>query len=588
MASFSQWKDIEAIARAVESARPRLIHIVREIWRHERSADRKLCPCKCGSRKAIRVEVRPHLQVLIDRVTGERRVRREHNAAAFDRLAARADRIEMPFRCYQEQIAAVLDRKHKVIGLFGGNRSGKSEAAVHFLVDRWLEKGGKGAEFWWVSPKREQTTIGVGKLIKGERTDRFSRGAFHPSLVRSCPKSELSKPQHAVLVDGSKIAFKFAGKGGGNLKGRSAVAIVLDEGAEIQHEVNFTILVNRLMDSGGQIIVPTTPVAGHWLKRLNDEGVPYHALTPELEESGKIQRVTQTLSCLINAWTTDKDVQETIDSLGGPDDPRVKREVFGLWVASGNRMWRHWEPKRHMIEGLGRDPSDFGYINVTSIATRHFLPSGARCDVIAGWDCNDYPQSLVLAWVVVKPGQEQGDPANWILFVHAEIVKHATIVQWADYLSRKAYKDRGRPEEWLRNLSIVADCNTTYPDTRVNRTGQGADAEVLRKRGFVVVPPAWTQDRPDKPSKPTNPGIRDRVGLIHRLMHEDKLKIHGDCTKLLQAIEDQTCDDRGLPVKVPGQASDRLSGPADGFGYKAYRIWHGAVAASEENEGQWQ
>lgn len=587
MASYSQWKDIEAIHKAIRESKPRLLHIVREIWTHGRAEDRSLCPCKCGSRYAHRMEKRPHLEVLIDRVTGARRVRKAHNAVAFDRVAARAERMEMPIRCYAEQLPAILDRKHKIIGVFGGNRAGKSECAKEAMVDRWLEYGGRGASFWWVSPTREMTGIAVDKLVRGERTNRFSRPAFPRELVRFFPKSELTKPQRIVLIDGSNIELKYAGR----LKGRSALFINLDEGCEVKDESNWTVIQGRTMDSGGQVMATTTPIAGHWLKKVADDGIPYHALTEEMWSDEKIQVVTLTLSCLRNPWIDEKQVERSIVAKGGPTDPEVRREFFGEWIASGNRMWRHWDVKRHMIEGIGDVPEDWQWINCTTIATRHFLPTGARNDKVGGWDCNDFPQSLIHAYIAVADVKDVGNPRRWTLIVTTEIVKRATIIQWSKYLAESCALERGKPRGWIDRLSIVGDANTTYEDTRVQQRGQGSDADALRERGFVVVPPAYTKGSNDKPPQPKNPSIRDRCKQLHQLMHEDRIKVHGDCRKLLDAIESQTCNDQGLPLKVSGQASDRLSGPADALGYLAYAVFHDALEGEPGQDGErfaWQ
>lgn len=583
MSSWEQWKDIERLAEAVRAQKPRLIHLVRDIWLHDLAPDRGLCPCKCGSRFARRTEIRPHLQVLIDRVTGERRVRRPHNAEAFDKVAALAQRLEMPLVCYAEQLDPILDQTHKAIGVFGGNRSGKSETGKEKVGDCWAEHGGRGVSIWWVAPTRDDTQIAVDKLVRGYRTNRFVKPLFPAELVRSWPKSALQQPQSIVLVDGTRIELKYAGKKGANLKGRTARLVVLDEGSEVRHEINYTILVNRTMDSGGQVIIPTTPVAGHWLKKLADEGTPYSALTPGEET----ERVTATLSCRRNPWIDPREVERTIRAFGGENDPRVRREVFGEWVAEGQILWRHFSPRRHMREGIGYAPEDFGFVNITPIATRHFLPRGCRNNTIGGWDCNDFPQSLILAFVVVARGESQRDPRLWKLFSLTEIVKRATIVEWGDYLANRAARDRGRPPDWLSGLAIVGDANTCYAETRVNRRGESSDADILREHGFVVVPPAWTQAMPDKPAKPKNPSIRDRIKLGHQLMHEDRAIFHGDCRKLLDAVEHQICDDRGLPLKESGKASDRLSGPADGWGYLAYRIWHGATPNDPQDSVEW-
>lgn len=572
--------EIEQLADAIRRERPRLIHVVRPVFLHGRAPEgnRALCPCGCASKEAVRIEVRPHLEVLIDRVRGTRRVRKAYNREAFDRVAAKAERLEMPIRCYDEQLGPIVDRSHKIIGVFGGNRAGKSETSKEALVDRWAELGGRGAGFWWVAPSREKTRVGVRKLVLGERTNRFVRPAFPKQLVRYYPKNEQSKPQEIILVDGSRIFLKYAGRKGANLKGDSAVFVALDEGTEVPHEINWTILVNRTMESGGQVMTSTTPVAGHWLKKLANEATPYHALA---DEQIKTTKVTATLSCLRNPWISAANVEETIESLGGKDDPRVQREVFGRWVAEGNRLWRHWSPARHQFEGVGRLPEDYGWINITPIATRILFPQrGARLDMLGGWDCNDFPMSLGLCYVVVREQQDIPNPDRWHFVVMDEIVRRVkSIEDWADYLNVIGSR-MGRPD-WLRNLSVVADKSVCYPDARINRKGEGADADVLRQRcNFLVRPPAYQND------KPWNPAIRDRINLWHRLMHEDRLHIHGRCTKVLESTDEQICDERGLPLTISGKRSDRLAGPIDAVTYPAYAVWH-AAATAPKGEFSW-
>lgn len=567
--------EIEEIATAIRESRPRLIHVHRPIWLHVRATEgnRTVCPCGCASRDAVRSEIRPHLDVLIDRVRGTRRVRKPHNAADFDRVAKKAERLDMPIRCYDEQLGPIIDRKHKIIGVFGGNRAGKSETGKEALVDRWAEYGGRGASFWWVAPSREKTRVGVRKLVLGERTNRFVRPAFPKSLIRYYPKNEQSKPQEIILVDGSRIYLKYAGRKGANLKGDSAIFVNLDEGSEVPHEINWTILVNRTMESGGQVMTSTTPVGGHWLKKLANEGVPYHALA---EQTMPTTKVTQTLSCLRNPWIPESNVRETIESLGGEDDPRVQREIFGRWVAEGNRMWRHWNVRRHQLEGVGYIPEDFGFINITPIAARRLFPEkGARLDMLGGWDCNDFPMSLALGFVGVKEQADAEDPDKWHYLVLDEIVRRVkSIEDWADWLN--IVGARAGKADWLKNLSIVADKSVCYRDTRVNRKGMGADADVLRQRcNFLVRPPVYVASANGTEYK--NPSIRDRCNHWHRLMHEGRFHVHGRCTKILESIDEQICDDRGMPLTISGKRSDRLAGPVDGASYLSYAIFHEAA-----------
>ena len=568
MSSWAQWKDIEALAKAIKGQKPRLILIDRPIYLHKRSTDDQMCRCGCESYCAVRVETQPHIKVLIDRVTGRRRVRRPHNCEAFDRLAEKAQRILMPVRCYPEQLAAIKDRSSKISYVGGGNRSGKSETGKEAIGDNWAELGGRGVRLLWVAPTQEMTSIAVNKLVTGETTNRFARPLFPRELIRYYPKNERVKPQRIVLIDGTRIELRYASRNGGNLKGISAVFANLDEGTEVAHEINWTILVNRLMDSGGRVMVTTTPKAGHWLKeRVYDRGVPY-------EQGGAPGNIsTVELSCLQNPWIDPADVHQTIENLGGKDDPRVQREIFGKWVAEGHVLWRHWTPRVHMIEGPERAPDAWDYVNITNIAVRSLFPTGSRVDMIGGWDCNDFPQSLVIGHVCVTDASEIENPDRWHVVITDEVWEKASVEKWAQILLHVGAR-RGAGEKWLHGIPIIADASTCYTDTRVNRHGQGADADVLRRAGFQVRPPAYNDNR-----NPVNPSIRDRVNLIHRLMLERRLRIHGRCKKLLEAIEGQLADERGLPIKRTRTASDRLSGPADALGYLLYAVFYGATTA---------
>lgn len=558
---------MEELARATASSRERALWIHRPIYLHGRSTTGKTCPCGCNSKRAELKQEMPHLDVLIDRVSGVRRKRTAKNAKRFDALAATAERIDMPLRVYDEQLPVVLDRQHKVIGVFGGNRSGKSQCAAEWLVDYIVDTGGKGVKFWWVAPRREDTYIAVEKLVTGEVNDRHARPLLPPQLVRYYPKTEASKPQAIVLVDGTIIYLKYAGRKGDNLKGKTCKAIVLDEGAAVAHEINWTILLNRTMDSGGQVLTATTPVAGHWLKALADEAPGYEDLPIDPLEAAKVNRVSVTLSCQRNPWQDPLEVERMIDALGGPDDPKVKREILGLWVPEGTMLWRHWSPDKHMLEGIPREPDEYGFHNITPVAMRRIFDDGVRTDMVGGWDCNDHPQSLIVAYIVCPHNADQGNPANWHLFVSDEVVAKASIYEFSKWLGYKAARIRNLKPEWLHGLGIVGDANTCMPNTRVNRLRESADADVLRESGFHVYPPAW------RDNKPANPSIRDRINMLHQLMFERRLHVHGRCRKLIEAIEGQVADHRGLPVKESATASDRLSGPADALGYLVYAVF---------------
>ena len=569
MPTYNVFKDLQNLEglRSV-AERTRIVHVVRPILMHDRSATGKPCPC-CGSKYAGIVEERPHLECLFDTMTGARRVRRPHNAEIFDsfvqRHASAIKRIDMPLRCYAEQLPIILDRKHKVIGVFGGSRAGKTETAKEWLVDQWIEKGGRGASFWWVAPTRDQARDpGLAKLAIGERTDRHNKPAFPPELVRYIPPNVQSPRQFLLLVDGSRIDLKYASRDGRHLRGKAAQAVILDEGTAVDHEINWTTLINRTRDTKGQILTCTTPKAGHWLLKLKQRAESYD----DAEIGSNKDEVSATLNCRRNPWTDLEEVERDIRVNGGPEDPRVKREIFGEWVGEGNILWRHWDRKVHIFEGAPRDPEHYGLLDITPHAVRAVFgqTTNARKDWIAGWDVNDFPQSVLLCKVVCDPKADQSDRKNWRLWVRDAFIRRATVYDLADYLAEKGGLLLGT-QGGVGNLGIICDPNACFPRTRVNQQSQSSDADVLRSRGMVVRSPVY------KDNKPAHLSIRNRVNNLHQLMFEKRLLVHGSIPKLIDGIESQVADVYGEPEKESNTASDRASGPPDALGYLAWGIF---------------
>ena len=576
MPTFDDYKSLQNLETLRSVAeRHRIVHVVRPILLHGRAPDRKH-PCRCcNSRKARIVEERPHLEVLFDIVTGTRRVRRPHNAEAFDAFVANnatiIKRIFLPCRAYADQLKPITDRKHKIKAVFGGNQSGKTEVGVAAMVDEWLENGGRGADFWWVAPMREKARDpGLKKLVLGEFSDRQVRPAIPPELIRYYPPNVQSPKQYVLLVDGSKIHLKYASRNGGHLKGSAAKFIVLDEGTEVAHEINWTILVNRLNVTGGRILVCTTPVAGHWLLGVKQRAINYADADAGIE----CPIVTIELSLFGNPWIDEKDAEDSVEALGGEDDPRVQREIFGRWVGDGNTLWRHFSRDKHLFEGASRDPEYYGLCDITPLAVRSiFGVKAQRTDWICGWDVNDFPQSVLFAKVVCEPDADQSDRKNWKLWVRDSYVRRATVYDLADFLAERGGYLIGE-KGGVGNLCIVCDANACYPSARINRKNESADRTVLESRGMLCKPAAYNQH-----NKPENPTIRNRVNNLHQLMYERRLLIHGSNAKLLEALEGQVADAEGNPVKESNTASDRMSGPADALGYLAWAIFGKAQKA---------
>lgn len=575
----SELQAVSEYAEFLNSNKP-LLHVWSPIFLHAKNDTGKPCPC-CGSLKAVKVQEIGAKEILIDRLRGTRKDRDEvQDKDRFDELArSHAKRLEMPTRVYDEQLPVVLDDKHKVIGVFGGNRSGKSTVGAEWLKRRILELGGPGSQFWWVAPTREKSRIGVRKLVLGERTDRYVPPLLPPELIASYPKNEKSSDQVIRLVDGTEIHLKFAGRKGGNLKGDPCVAIVLDEGCEIPHLINWTILTGRTIDSGGQLLVSTTPVAGHWLRdEVADRGKTY----AELEDGDDI--VSLNLSCFRNPWVDPNEVERAVKSM--KDQARVKREIYGEWVGENPMLWHYFDSDIHLREGASRSVEEWGLKNITPVVARKvFKAPKTDLKTVGGVDFNFWPMSLVLVQVGVPPGVDESDPNNWVLCVQDEVIRRVTHVsEFVQHINGEAHKSRGLQQGALKGLSLA--CDSTGAQWKHPKTTGITDRNVtlvktLKQSGFDARP-CWVHP---ETGSPQNPAVLDRVSLCHKLMQEridlpngaqiPRLIVHASrCQRLIHSLETQEADARGKPAKQPNTVSDRLSGPTDALGYIAWALFY--------------
>lgn len=568
-AKITEQREIDDLIRVANT--PRYIWIHRPILVHGRSEDGKACPC-CGSEKASIAERREHIDVLIDRYTGQRRsLHRQRTKRAERRwheFASTAEKVEMPLRCYDKQLPLVLNRKWKILFAFGGNRSGKSQSMVEWLIDQWLLHGRRGARFWWVAPTREKTRVGVIKLVEGEVTDRRQAPAIHPLLVASYPRKVTDSDQAIRLIDGSAIELKYAGRDGKNLQGDAAIAVGVDEGCAIPHEINFTILLNRLLDSGGQLMVATTPRAGHWLQEHNKRAKPIEEAANDANYDGT---VAANLSCYDNPWISKEEIDKTIEALGGPEDPRVKREVFGMWVAEGMKLWPHFSHARHIVEWPSRDVSRYGYTDITHlVCADSFMghTEATRIPFFLGQDFNYRPFSTAVLRVIVENGKDTTNPANWILYVEDEVIRNArTSDDFCEWLAGRAgsMNGRGLSKTYFAGAHVFADKTGLHQGGTHGGDRTTPDINIMRAAGFVVRPPRYIK------GKPSNPPRQTRIGFLNHLMHANRLRINGTrCPKGVEALDNEIRNAKGDTQKTPGSYADKLSGITDAIGYGAY------------------
>lgn len=531
------------------------------------------------------VEERPHLDVILNADTGARSVLQKltdpEKIAEWHDLAEDADTyvIDLPLTCTRKQLPAILDKYSKVVFAFGGNQSGKSQLGALWLFDRILERRGR---YLWLAPEQEKTQVGVEKLC--EDTD-FARAVIPSELIVSAPDSARAGDQAIRLVDGSVVQLRYCSRKGGNIKGLTGIrAAAMDEGTEIRHELNYTIATNRLLMANGQMIVPTTPVAGHWLQK-KDQTTKTYAEIEALVAAGE-QRPREAkifITCHDNPWMSEEAIDSTIEANGGENDPKVKREVFGLWVSEGEKLWRQYSPDRHLCEWARRDVEAYGFVNLTPIIAKSlFKGFTQKRDVlhIYGQDFNFNPYSVAECMVIAPRQSDHRDPANWVLYINDEVIRQSrSTSDFAEWFTRQAGAWYGRDlaKDYFGGAHIVAD-GTGFYKGRDRREHISIDAQVMKDAGCVVRAPRYEK------GKPSNPPRRVRIGFLNELMYRNRLLVNRQrCPKAVFALENEVGDGTGDTLKKSNTAADRMSGITDAIGYLAYAALFGrkAVATSE-------
>lgn len=547
--SKADWESSSKIDRVAEYfSMPRLLHLRAEFLIHERveapdPAVRCIC---CDSMEARIAERFDGPRLLVDRVRGTRRLRDEvRDVEAWDRLAEEAEHIYCPLRCTREQFAVFGETDRRVIMLSGGSRAGKTTTSENWLLMRVLMRGGRRRRFWIVSQERQQSLEVANRMLFG---DDDGPPVLPMALVRSYPTSAQAKDPKIVLIDGTVVELKHTSKKtGGNLKGKSVVDVLWDEAVETNSPAVYTVLVNRLTGSGGTMLMPTTPLAGHFLKSMVVDNVER-----QLEDGSRTGNPLFAMHFLRmrdNCWYPVKNIEDSYNAC--PDEATRRRECEGEWISAEGRLFKFFDREKHMVYGPERSLAEIGLVDVTAVAVRRlfagdnpFMPglrAPGSAKYIGGQDFNRTPMSVVVCQVEAmpladgRPAPDPSDPACWRLWVFDVVqLRNTTTHQFAEHL------------------------------------GSVELARVMAEHGFDCRPCHYS----DK-NKPQNPRVQARVQLMHKLFLEGRIRVHGRPTTaaLVKALVEQQADANGEPVKESNTASDRLSSTTDALSYLCWAMW---------------
>lgn len=221
-------------------------------------------------------------------------------------------------------------RQYKIRGIFGGDRSGKSEAGGFELVD--LARKFPGHLFWAAAMTYTKLKINAEKILK----------YLHPAEIEEIAWANraLRIPALIRLVDDTRIEFKTYNSGVGAFASDSVKGAWLDEDpcrAVPNGEEIFVECQQRTIDCQGWVWITGTPVLGkNWM---------FHRIY-QPATTGNPHIKCWTMSMLENSSIPLKD-RELARSLLTADE--IERRFYGLFTTLEGAVFKELRPELHFI-----------------------------------------------------------------------------------------------------------------------------------------------------------------------------------------------------------------------------------------------
>jgi len=284
----------------------------------------------------------------------------EEQMAVLDKIEQkrRTDKFILYFQPWQEQIEAIAKFTDdiKIMGLLGGNRSGKTILGAFLAVVWGLGKDYfKDEPAWqWVKnlpipePPNNIWVVGLdyGVLRDVIWYEKMRHGKNHPPFL---PKDEsairkVSDGDFQVFFEnGSLITGKSADAGREKFQGASVDLVWIDEecGEDVYDEC-----YQRTVDCRGRIVLTLTPltdinsgVATPWVFDLYEEA-----------QSGKKDMVFCQLSTINSPFVPDDEKAKLIERWAG--DPEEGARLYGKFVRRSGLIYPQWNAAKHIIDAF--------------------------------------------------------------------------------------------------------------------------------------------------------------------------------------------------------------------------------------------
>jgi len=153
-------------------------------------------------------------------------------------MALREIRLK-PALPWQQRLEDAVAGPARFIVAVMGRRAGKTSGCARIAGKRAL----RGATVFWGAPTHDTATIG--------------RDKFH-SMFGNVIEHQTQIPANADILGGGRILWRSFDRPGAAI-GRAIDLAVVDEGARVKKRVIYEDLLPTIADTGGKIVVPTTP-----------------------------------------------------------------------------------------------------------------------------------------------------------------------------------------------------------------------------------------------------------------------------------------------------------------------------------------
>lgn len=357
----------------------------------------------------------------------------------------------------QAQLRAVLDAGKRIVLYVGGIRGGKTYAGARETLYSIYKRGfNRKGLTWIVSP-----TYPMSSVVEKEFEDACDLGGGRSLIIKKyigarayliIPPAGQQKPY--------RVEIKTA-EHPDRLRGSSLDCVWMDEAAMMDKEC-YRILLGRILDSQGMILMTTTPRGMNWLYDEVHEKRYDHPTTQQKDPRIAVVRSTTSDNPYLKP--------EEIEMLRAQYTTQFARQELGAeFVAFDGLVYRTFDPTRHIIPPITN------------------IPEGA--ELISGIDAG-FSDPFVSLWLMKHKNKyylldEYYQPQR-TMESHAAAIKR----NWLDKMCIRRWMD---PSAAQASADLAALGINTYPAKNDIQAGINSVSRLLETdRLFITRPCANT------------------------------------------------------------------------------------------------